>query len=66
VVTSSRDDDVDLDYCLSDRNGRTEFDPSRDHVARDYQRFRVWWRVGVLFLFQTQHRRLFSRAARST
>ena len=59
MIASSRDDNVDLDYCLRDRNGRTEFDPSRDHVARDYQRFRVWWRVSVVFLFQTERRRVF-------
>lgn len=61
VVASSRDDDVQLDYYLRVDPWRAEPDSSRDHVARDYQRDGLWLRLGLVFLFQTERRRLFSR-----
>src|SRR5438094_6412930 len=61
LVASSRDCDLRPDHCLRDHPGRAELDPSRDYVARDHQRFGLWWRVGLVFLFQTKRRRIFSR-----
>jgi len=51
VVASYRDRDVQLDYCLLVDPWRAEPDSPCDYVARDYQCFRVWWRVRLVFLF---------------
>jgi hypothetical protein len=65
VVAPSRHCDVRFDYCLRVHPWRVEPDSSRDHVARNHQRFGVWWRVRLVFLFQTKRRRVFSRIERS-
>src|SRR5439155_25561841 len=61
LVASSRDCDLRPDHCLRDAPGRAELDPSRDYVARDHQRNSVWWRIGLVLLFQAKRGRLFSR-----
>src|SRR6266480_2924778 len=61
LVASSRDCDLRPDHCLRDHPGRAELDPSRDYVARDHQRNSVWWRIGLVLLFQAKRNRLFLR-----
>ena len=62
MVASSRDRDVRLDYSFRIDPWRVEPDSSSDHVARDHQRFGVWWRGRLVLLFQTKRGRVFLRA----
>jgi|SRR5947207_8811675 len=61
MVASSCDHDVHLDYCLRIDPRRIQFDSSGDHVARDYQWHSLWWRICLVFLPQTERRRVFLR-----
>jgi hypothetical protein len=65
LVASPRDCDVRADRCLRDDPWRTEPDSSCDYVARDHQWHFVWRRVGLVLLFQTKRRRIFSRIEES-
>ena len=49
LIASSRASDVQLDYCLGVDSRRAEPHSSCDHVARNYQRYRVWWRICLVF-----------------
>ena len=62
VVALSCDCAVRAHRCLRVDPWCIESYSSRDHVARDYQWHFVWRRLGLVFLFQTKRRGLFSRA----
>jgi hypothetical protein len=51
MVASRCDCDVWANRCLRDEPWRTDYDSSRDHVACYYQRYFVWRRLGLVFLF---------------
>ena len=65
IVASHYDRDIWANCCLRNEPWRTEPDSSRDHVACDYQQHLVWWRLSLVFLFETKCRGLFSRARES-